>query len=323
MRRAVPVHLEWDQRRRLSDLAQAGGTSPRISRRAAIVIRAAEGHTNLAIARELGISTAAVARWRQRFVAHGVAGVLHDAPRSGRPPVISASQVVDLIRTTLDEMPPGGRRWSARSLARRVGIGKSSVQRIWKSHGIERRARPPRPVSDGGLGFLERVTDLVGLYLYPPERAVAFSTDERVPPNPFRRPSSSRAIRARRRPSGGEFLAFLRMTERETPEVLDVHLLIERRFSPVPAAVRRWLSHHPRFHLHFLPPDPWGVGVFDRLIDGFSHRKDRPGASASALRLHDALQDHIRRDTDAGRPFVWTAASGDIRGAYGRRAIQQ
>lgn len=316
----MPLHRE--QRQQLEALVRAPDTPTRVARRARIVLRAAEGAQNRVIAAELGTSPAAAALWRQRFLSHGVAGLVQDAPRSGRPPRIPEAKVQSILRAGVEETAPTVRRRSARSLAGEFEVSKSSVQRLWRAHGIRRLPRPAPP-SDASMEFLERVTDLVGLYLYPPERAVAFSTDERVRANPFRRSNESAAPREPERDRAAEFRAFLQMTDRETPRILDVHLLLDSRVGPVPPEVERWLRHHPRFHLHFLPADRVGLTLIDRLIEGFSRRKDRPGASASAHRLKYALREHLLRDLDSLRPFVWTAASGDIRGAYGRRAIQQ
>ena len=135
------------------------------------------------------------------------------------------------------------------------------------------------------MGFLDAVTDLVGLYVNPPGRAVAFSTDERVRPPAPSPGSVPFVLPVRSRDQTAAFRAFLQMMDRETPRVLDVHMLLDSRLSPVPAEVEQWLDRHPRFHLHPLPADRAGLTLMDRLIDGFSRRKDRPGASASAHRL--------------------------------------
>lgn len=166
------------------------------------------------------------------------------------------------------------------------------------------------------MDFLEAVTDLVGLYVNPPGRAVAFSTDERVRPRTAGSASFAIPELATPRDQAAEFRSFLQMMDRETPRVLDVHMLVDSRLIPVPPAVEQWLDRHPRFHLHALPADRVGLTLMDRLIDGFSRRKDRPGASASAHRLKYALRDHLRRNKDPLATFVWTATSGEIRGAY-------
>jgi hypothetical protein len=237
--------------------------------------------------------------------------------------VVAGSVVQFLNRTAGQTYPGTGSRWSARKLAAELGVSKSTVQRILNAHGVRGGARPRTAEIDSGMAFLDRVTDLVGLYLNPPDRAVAFSTDERVRPNPFRAGNGTRMARTPARSRGAELLAFLQMTERETPTLLDVHLLVDAHFAPVPPEVQRWLNRRRRFHLHFLTSDRVGLTLIDRLIEGFSRRKNRPGASASAHRLKYALREHIRRDRESLRPFVWTAAMGDIRGAHGRRAIQQ
>lgn len=322
MRRAPQIRLHWEQRRQLFSLAESPSTPRRVALRARIALRAAEGAPNSLIAEELAITPATAALWRRRFLAHGVAGVARDAPRAGRPPSIPSEKVEAVIRSSRERRPGLAGLPSVRSVAEQLRMSRSTVQRIRAaqrtSDRSERRTRRP----ESGMGFLEMVTDLVGLYLYPPARAVAFSTDERLPVG-RRKPEEIRSLRPPRRLSQGAlFRAFLQRTEGETPRVLDVHLLVDSRLLPVPPEVENWLSRHPRFHLHFLPSDRVGSTLMDRLIDGFSRRKDRPGASASAHRLKYALREHLRRQGDVLAPFVWTAASGEIRGAYGRREIK-
>ena len=324
MRVAPTVALDPVQRQQLSGLVHSPNPRRRVAIRAAVVLRAADGETNRAISEELGITPESVSRWRRRFLAHGVGGIVEDAPRSGRPHRIAPGTVRAVVQATVRGDATTGRRWTTRSLATSLHLSKSTVQRIWRTHGLQARVRPEPRTSAEGLAFLERVTDLVGLYLHTPARALAFATDERMLPNPFRIPSG----REDRRPAprwslAVELRAFLEMTERETPEALDVHLLMDSRVAPLPPDVERWLTRHPRFHLHFLPGDPTGLSLIDRLVEGFSRRKDRPGTSASANRLRDALREHLKRDQGSGRPFVWTASSGDIRGGHGRWSIKR
>lgn len=303
-------------------LAHSRSAPRRVAVRAQIVLRASEGARNSEIARELGTSAGTAALWRRRFLSHGVAGLTKEAPRPGRPPLVSPSTIESVVRTTVDRPPPAGVRWSSRAVAHELGISKSTVQRIWKAHGVQQRKSRPPPSRDAGMGFLDKVTDFVGLYANPSERAMALSTDERLPVGATQPvPSLPVAPRARRS-RGAEFRAFLQIMDRETPRFLDVHLLVDSRLGPLPPEVERWMSHHPRFHLHPLPRDRVGLTLIDGLIDAFSRRKDRPGASESAHRLKYALREHARQPDDSARPFVWTATSGEIRGAYGRRAIQ-
>ena len=314
MRRAPAVTLHRNDRHRLLRIAEGRAVSPRVALRAQIVLRAARGATNLEIADELGTISATVARWRQRFLVHGVAGIAKDAPRTGRPPTIPPGQVEAVVRATLGGTPtePGG--WSTRRLARELGLSKSTVQRIWKARGIDpRRRRPVRP-ADEGLGFVGRVTDLVGVYLSLFERLVAFSTDERLQLRALPTPSRPRPPPERPPDRAAELLAFLKVADRETPQALDVHLVIERRSTSVPAPVERWLTLHPRFHLHALPADRGGHDFFDNLIEGFSRKRTRPGALSNPHRLQNALREHFRGTRGSPKPFVWTATADEIRG---------
>ena len=207
---------------------------------------------------------------------------------------------------------------STRKLARELGLSKSTIQRIRHAHRTPSPVGRPSGPADGRLDFLETVTDLVGLYLSPPGRAIAFSTDPRLHQiAPPRAEGGSRTTPRRRNPAA-EFRAFLTRSEREIPPALEVHVLVDPRLLPLPAEVRQWLGRHPRTHLHFLPRDRPGTSLMDRLIEGFAQRRDRSGVSASAHRLKYALRDHMRRTREPLAPFVWTAASGEIRGAERR-----
>jgi transcriptional regulator with XRE-family HTH domain len=321
VRRAAKIRLHWTQRRQLYALAESPDSARRVALRAKIALRAAEGRRNAEIAEELAMSPATVALWRRRFIAHGAAGLTRDAPRPGRPPSVPASKVESVIRSSVSDGRADGRRRSVRALARELGLSKSTVQRIRQARQAPARLRSAARPTRGSMDFLERVTDMVGLYVNPPARALAFSTDERLPIAPPGGLDAAQVRPLRPRSQGVELRAFLQRMDGETPRILDVHLLVDARLMPVPAEVENWLSRHPRFHLHFLPPEPSGFTVIDRLIDGFSRRRDRPGASASAHRLKYALQDHLQRDRDPLAAFVWTAASGEIRGAYGRRDL--
>lgn len=312
------VRLHWDQRRRLQSLASPRAADPRAALRARIVLLAARGLTTLAIARALRISPPTAGLWRRRFLAHGVSGLLRDAPRSGRPPVIPPSTVAAVLQARGVSRASRGRPRSSREVARELGLSRSSVQRIWRAHATPPRTPPRGGPTDEPTGFLDQVTDLVGLYVHQPERAVAFATDDRLAGGRPRPTGSRPNPRAPVRPRGAEFVAFLRRTEEETPRPLEVHLLLEARGIPPPPEVFRWLSRHPRVHLHTLPAGADGAGMIDRLVDGFAERRDRPGASESAHRLKYALREHLRQRRP-GVPFVWTAASWEIRGAYGRK----
>ena len=313
MRRAPSVRPHLRERRELLALAQNPGTPERIRLRARIVLRAAERARNQQIARELGTSPGTVARWRRRFLLHGTPGILKDAPRPGRPPSIPESKVGLIIRSALSPPTPQAPPWSTRTLAREVGVSKSTVQRIWNARGIGPHRVPPPSPSEGGMRFLANVTDMVGVFLNPPERAIALSTDERVRSTATGQGVVPALARLRSRSEEMEFRAFLQIIDRETPEPLDVHLLLDNRFAPVPPPLERWLTRHPRFHLHYLPSDRTGSTLIDRLVADFSRRKARPGESPSARRLRHAIRDHLRTRRGVPGPFVWTSSAEEIR----------
>lgn len=309
MRRAPVVALHWQERREVERLAQAPASPPRRRFRARIVLRASEGASNKEIAGELRTDPATVARWRHRFLLHGVAGIVRDAPRTGRPRSVPDAAVGQVIRLTLEHEGQKTARWSTRHLADLTGISRSTVHRIWKAQRIGTH-RPRIPPGGGrGLDFLSKVTDMVGLYLDPPERALAFSTDERLRSSRLGS-SELRALRnAERRDRGIEFRAFLQVLDRETPSPLDLHLLLDSRQAPGPPLLQRWLGQHPRFHLHYLPSDPSGETLIDRLVAEFSRRRPRTGESPSAQRLRQGIRDHFRSHRGTPAPFVWTTTA--------------
>jgi transposase len=180
VRRAPEVRLLRGERARLGALAGAAATSPRLAQRARIVLRAADGESDRDIATALATDPGTVARWRRRFLMQRLPGIARDAPRPGRPPSISTATIQVILRSTLGRRPPGGGFWSARTLARAVGVSKTTVQRVWKAHGIEPRRAAETFRPNPGMGFVDKVTDFVGLYLDPPERAMAFAVDERA-----------------------------------------------------------------------------------------------------------------------------------------------
>lgn len=309
MRSAPSVQLHWRERRELSALAEDPTAPTKLRLRARVVLQASEGWSNRRIAANLGTDPGTVGRWRRRFLLHGSSGIRRDAPRPGRPISIPESTVQLIIRATLDDRFRKSPRLSARALARDTGVSKSTIQRIWAIHGIGPRRRIGPTRSSRGMSFLANVTDMVGLYLNPPERAIAFSTDEAMRSTRLER-SERRAIeRLQRRSQDLEFRAFLQVVDRQTPAPLEVHLLLDSRFAPPPPAVARWLTEHPRFHLHFLPSDRAGATLIDRLVAEFSRRRVRPGESPSAQRLRYAIREHFRTSRGYPSPFVWTSSA--------------
>ncbi len=220
---------------------------------------------------------------------------------------------------TLGRRPAGGGPWTARAMAREAGVSKTTVQRIWRAHQIEPRRAAETLRRNPGARFVENVTDLVGLYYHPPDRAMAFSVDLKgkvstglLPLEPKRLARSEEDRRAI------EFRQFLQRIDRETPADLDVHLLLDGRLAPTALEVRRWLDHHPRFFLHFLPVERSGPNVIDRWWAGFARARSRPGAPSGVARLRRAFRQHFALADSVERAFVWTATADEIRGGRSR-----
>jgi transposase len=313
MRRAPAVPLSREEREELARLAGGGTTAPRTALRARIVLRAAAGAENRQIAEELGMNPGTVSRWRRRFRMQRVPGIVRDAPRPGRPPQVPTSTIKLIMRRTLARRPSGSPPWTARSLARSVGVSKTTVQRIWRAHHIQPRRAVEVVRSGASAPFIDKVTDFVGLYLNPPERAMAFCVDEKGRASALGRREREALRTYQRRSRAEEFRSFLQAVDRETPKELDVHLLLDNRIAPTSPEVQRWLVRHPRFYLHFLPSSEAGPNLIDRWFAEFTQKGTPPETFPSVVRLHRAIRDHFSSPAAAARPFVWAATAQEIR----------
>jgi DNA-binding CsgD family transcriptional regulator len=312
------VTLSRAERREVAALLRAPPESARVTQRLRIVLRASRGESNEEIARSLRVNPGTVARWRRRFLMQRIPGVVTDAPRAGRPSTIPPATVETIVWRKLGGLRPGATPWSARRVAASVGVSKTTVQRIWRTQEARLRRAAGRPRPEPDTEFAERVTDLVGLYLNLPERAMVFSVDERTRGSALGA-RERRAIAELRRPGHGlAFRAFLQAIERETPPELDLHLLLDGRMAPLPPAAARWLAGHPRFHLHFLPSESPNPTLIDRWFRDFSQRRIRSGAFPSVVRLHRSIQGHFAQAGSAGRPFIWNATAEEIRDRTGK-----
>jgi transposase len=312
------VRLLRGERARLRALAGSSTSPARLARRARLVLLAAEGRTDRAIAAALRTDPGTVARWRRRFLMQRLPGIERDAPRSGRPPSIPTSKIQVILRSTLGRRPAGGGYWSARSLAREVGVSKTTVQRVWREHGIEPRRAAETFRPNPGMGFVGQVSDFVGLYLDPPERAMVFTVDEKARPGTLQARDRRSAARVEERRRGAEFRAFLQSVERETPRGQELHLLVDSRLTPYDPEVRRWLARHPRFFLHFVPPRAEGANPLERWFAQVTRKRVGRGTSPSVARLQRAIRDHLAVPGGSRGPFVWTATAEEIRARLAR-----
>ena len=340
---AVAVELSDDERARLESWVQRRSSAQALALRARIVLLAADGLKNTEIAARLGIDHATVRKWRSRFAARRLEGVL-DEPRPGRPRTISDEQVEEVIVRTLETTPKDATHWSTRSMAREVGLTQSAVLRIWRAFGLQPHRQETWKLSKDPQ-FIEKVRDVVGLYLDPPERAVVLCVDEKsqiqaldrtapilpmLPGTPERAThdykragtsslyaaldiSTGKVIgRLHSRHRAIEFKQFLATLDREVPAEFAVHLVLDNSSTHKTPAIRRWLAAHPRFILHFTPTSSSWLNLVERWFAELTTKKLRRGAHRSVRQLNTDIRAWIDTWNDDPRPFVWTKTADQI-----------
>lgn len=335
---APPLTLDENQRKRLQHLANAGKTPQKVALRARIVLRAGEGKPNNAIAKELGVSRPTIILWRDRFAALGVPGIMRDAKRPGRKKSISPELVQQVVEATLHTTPKAATHWSTRTMAKAMGVSHTTIQRIWKQHGLQ-----PHRIETFKLStdphFVEKIRDVVGLYLNPPDRALVLSVDEKsqiqaldrtaplLPLRPgiparqthdYKRHGTTTLFAALNmldgqvigeclpRHRGEEFIKFLKKLDKETPAELDLHLIVDNYSTHKTPAVKRWLGRHPRFHLHFTPTSSSWVNMVERWFRELTDKRIRRGTFSSVDDLNLAIDEYLREYNKAPTKFVWT-----------------
>lgn len=334
--KALPVHDI--QRKRLMHLADSGKTPQKIVLRARIVLQAGEGRPNHAIAKELGVSRPTVLLWRERFAERGVPGIMKDAPRPGRRKGISPEVVKRVVEATMHTTPPGETHWSVRGMAKAQGLSRMTVQRIWKQH----RLQPHRVETfkfSNDKQFVEKLRDVVGLYLDPPEHALVLSVDEKsqiqaldrtqplLPLRPgipsrqahdYKRHGTTTLFAAPNMLDGKvigqclprhrakEFVRFLKQIDQETPTDLDLHLIVDNYSTHKSPPVKRWLAKHPRFHLHFIPTSSSWLNMVERWFGQITQKRIRRGTFKSVPQLITAIMEYLEHSNADPKPFVWT-----------------
>ena len=324
----------------LERIARAPKTPQNVALRARIVLLSGGGTGTGTIMKALGTTTPTITLWRNRYVAAGVAGLVKDAPRPGRKPSLSAATVAAVVELTLREKPPDATHWSTRSMAAVAGISDTSVQRIWKAHGLQpHRVRTFKLSRDPQ--FLEKLQDVVGLYVHPPKKALVFSVDEksqiqaldRTQPglpmkrgragtmtHDYKRNGTTTLFAALNVLTGDvigacmprhrhdEFLAFLKKIDRETPAGLDLHLIVDNYATHKHAAVERWLIRHPRAHLHFTPTSASWLNLVERFFGELTQKRIRRGVFKTVKDLEAAIYHYLDQRNHHPKPFVWTAS---------------
>ncbi len=340
---AVRIELDAAEREQLESWARRRSSAQALALRSRIVLRAAEGLTNTELAEELGVSHTTVRKWRTRFAQERLDG-LTDEPRPGRPRTITDAKVEEVIVKTLETTPRDATHWSTRSMAREVGLTQTAVSRIWRAFGLQPHRQERWKLSKDPL-FIEKVRDVVGLYLNPPERAVVLCVDEKsqiqaldrtapilpmLPGTPqrathdYKRAGTSSLYAAldittgkvigalHQRHRAIEFKKFLQAIDREVPDDLTVHLVLDNSSTHKTPAIQRWLAAHPRFVLHFTPTSSSWLNLVERWFAELTTKKLRRGAHRSVTALNADIRAWIETWNTDPKPYVWTKTADQI-----------
>jgi transposase len=344
-----PLVLSEAERDHLESLSRRRTSAQAIACRARIVLAAADGKSNLEVAEALSISRLTVGKWRSRFLARRLDG-LFDEARPGAPRTVTDAHVERLITKALESTPKNATHWSTRSLAKQTGMSQSAVSRILRAFALQPHRAETFKLSNDPL-FVEKVRDIVGLYLNPPAKAVVLCVDEKTqiqaldrtqpvfpmrPGLPERRThdyvrhgtttlfaaldvKSGRVIGdCRQRHRASEFVDFLRCIDDAVPPDLDLHVILDNVSTHKTQSVRRWLARHPRFHLHFTPTYASWINLVERWFAEITEKQIRRGTHKSTKSLVNAIRSYVDGWNDDPRAFVWTKTADDILAALGR-----
>jgi transposase len=331
------------ERERLQEWTRRRTTAQALALRARIILACAEGRDNTDVAEEVGVTHQTVGKWRRRFIDRRLDGLL-DEPRPGGPRRISDAQIEQVIVKTLESKPRDATHWSTRSMAKTTGLSQSTISRIWRAFVLQPHRSETFKLSTDPL-FVEKVRDVVGLYLNPPEKALVLAVDEKAqiqaldrsqpllpmrPGQPERRThdyvrhgttslfaaldvASGRVIgQLHRRHRSIEFRKFLETIDASVPRSLDVHLILDNYGTHKTPSIHRWLARHPRFHLHFTPTGASWLNLVERWFAMLTEKQIRRGAHRSTRELEAAIRNYLAVHNQDPKPFVWTKTADQI-----------
>ena len=339
----VPLVLSDQQRQTLLSWTRRHKSAQALALRARIVLACADGKSNTEVARALRCSLPTVGKWRSRCLRSGVDGLL-DEPRPGAPRKLTDEEVEGVIVKTLETQPRGATHWSTRSMAQASGLTQSAVSRIWRAFSLQPHRSETFKLSRDPL-FIDKVRDIVGLYMNPPDRALVLCLDEKsqiqalnrtqplLPMRPgqverrshdYVRHGTTSLFAAldvktgkvigecHRRHRAQEFRQFLQTVDANVPAELEVHLILDNYGTHKTAAIRRWLSSHPRFHTHFTPTSASWLNLVERWFALLTEKRIRRGTFLSTRALEKAIQEFLDVHNHQSKPFVWTKTADEI-----------
>jgi transposase len=343
--------LTEEERNRLQSLAHRARSQALLARRARVVLACAEGLDNKAVAKKLRCSLGMVGKWRSRFLRARLEG-LYDEPRPGAPRKVSDAQVEQVVIQTLETTPRGETHWSTRGLAKASGLSRMTISRIWQAFGLQPHRSETFKLSPEPQ-LIEKVRDIVGLYMNPPDHAAVFCVDEKsqiqaldrtqplLPLRPgqaerrthdYKRHGTtslfaalelktSRVIgRLHRRHRSTEFRQFLDVIDAQVPVELDVHIIADNYGTHKTALIRKWFAKRPRFHLHFTPTYGSWINLVERWFAELTNKRIRRGVFRSVKELEAAIREYIDVHNEAPKPFVWTRTADQILDSIARYA---
>ena len=345
----APLTLTTEEIDTLERWARRPTTAQALAQRARIVLACTTGKHDGLVAREARVTRQTVGRWRRRFIEKRVAGLL-DEPRPGAPRTITDEHVERVVRLTLETKPRDATHWSTRALARRCGLSQTAVSRIWRAFALQPHRSETFKLSKDPL-FIEKVRDIVGLYLNPPDKALVLCVDEKSqiqaldrsqpilplrPGHPERRThdytrhgtttlfaafhtASGKVISAfHQRQRAREFRKFLTTIDTRVPARLDVHLILDNSSTHKTPAIHRWLARHPRFHLHFTPTGASWINLVERWFAALTEKQLRRGVHRSTRELELAIRRYVDLTNQHPKPFIWTKTADEILASVAR-----
>lgn len=352
----TPLELTVDEVKELDRLARRVRTNRHLALRAKIILRCSEGLSNVAVGAKLKVSSKTVGMWRRRFLEKRIDGLL-DEPRPGAPRTITDDAVEKIIVKTLETKPKGRTHWSTRKMAEAAGISHTTVGRIWRTFGLKPHVVEGFKLSSDPL-FIEKVRDIVGLYMNPPEHAVVFSFDEKpqiqaleraqpVLPMDFGMPERQThnyvrngtldlfaalnvatgevIAKTKQQHRSQDFVDFLRDIDRNVLPDLEVHVILDNLSAHKSPVVKRWLARHPRFHFHFTPTYSSWLNLVERFFGLLTEHALKRGSFQSVPNLRRAILEYVEAHNEDGKPFKWTKTADEILEKvkrFGQRTIQ-